>query len=132
MKFEKKLMAISCDKQTFLHYVNNTLSTYRKGQDYHNYLDIMRQRRQYGLGYLLGKESFFRLLYQTLIKWNMNSRGAKLVPFSDFVKTIQDSKEEIMQLAGFSLEQINDSELRIVLQRIRSLFDRVTIMKSRL
>jgi hypothetical protein len=60
-------------------------------------------------------EEFIRLVYETLVSWNMDSRGAKLSEFSIFQKSIMNNKESLILLEKYSIENI---EKNIVLKDI--------------
>lgn len=125
-----RIKEISINRESFFRYVNKTVSSYRKDKAYYDYLELMNLRRKFILEKLFNRKDFFHLLYDTLISWDMNARTAKLVDFKDFVKTIKDCSKTINELDKFSIERIKDNELEFILDKIRLLFEKMTVMKT--
>jgi len=55
-------------------------------------------------------EVFFDYLYATLVAWNMNSQGAKLCGFIQFINTIRNSRQQIIELNKHSLKSLVHEE----------------------
>jgi len=55
-------------------------------------------------------EVFFDYLYATLVAWNMDSQGAKLCGFEQFINTIRDSRQQIAELNKHTLKSLIDEE----------------------
>jgi hypothetical protein len=51
-------------------------------------------------------EVFFDYLYATLVAWNMDSQRAKLCGFEQFIKTIRNSRQQIVELNKHSLKSL--------------------------
>jgi len=104
------------NKESILKYLNITKTVYKGATDkaHPYYLKI--------LSYSGDKfsDEYFRLVYDTLSAWGMNSRGAKLNKLSIIKKSIIDNREKLLLLNDYV---IGDIEKNIKLQRIlRDLF----------
>ena len=53
---------------------------------------------------------FFELLYATLSSWNMNSRGAELKNYDDFVASILSHKEDFKKLEKKTIVDLEDQK----------------------
>jgi len=73
------------------------------------------------VNYLFSEECL-KLIYTTLIAWNMNGRGARLNEFDEFKNTIRNNKPRINSLRGYKIEELDESDLRYVLRNINILF----------
>ncbi|MDD4877635.1 MAG: hypothetical protein PHO02_01210 [Candidatus Nanoarchaeia archaeon] len=80
---------------------------------------------------LLQDNEFFELIYITLKAWNMNQRKAKLAPFNEFKKSIQDNESTINELYPYRLESLSQTELESVLNKLKLLFYNLNVMKSK-
>jgi len=52
---------------------------------------------------LLGNSEFLDTIYRTLKEWDMNKRGAKLVPFETFKDSIRLYKDILLKLYEYKL-----------------------------
>ncbi len=52
------------------------------------------------------KDDFLELIYVTLAAWNMNSRGAKLMDFPIFVKSIKEHQADFEKLKNAKIENL--------------------------
>lgn len=59
---------------------------------------------------VFGDEVFFDYLYATLVAWNMDSQGAKLCGFEQFIKTICNNHQQIAELNKHSLRSLIDED----------------------
>ena len=55
-------------------------------------------------------DDFLELVYDMLIAFKMNSRGAKLSAFADFKKTIAKQADIIQSLAKYKLEKVKATD----------------------
>lgn len=119
-------------KQEFLRYVAIYNSYYRAASASQNlYLSMMTmndQAKDYSA--LLRNSSYISLAYDTLREWNMDQRGAKLVPLSGFRTSILSHVQSIAQLKRYRLELLTDSEAAKVLSELESLFVGLSVMAT--
>ncbi|MFH1595004.1 MAG: hypothetical protein ABIG94_01355, partial [Pseudomonadota bacterium] len=86
-------------RKHFFFFVKKCNEIYRSGHDLSFYRELIIMHRKHGkLEPLLENNAFVKLLYETLEKWNMNQRGARLVAFDDFMKSIRFWKDYLVNL----------------------------------
>lgn len=98
--------------EDFPSYVNWTLQSYRLDTPARHFhaRTIKRLRSHGNLASLLEDEIFFDYLYATLVSWNMDSRGAKLCGFNEFMNTICHSRTTIEKLTTYSLRSLSQDD----------------------
>ena len=81
----------------------------------------------------INSDEFINLVYDMLIAFKMNSRGAKLSAFADFKTTIAKQADIIQSLAKYKLEKVKATDDTFI-ATIDSMFDslRLTQTKSSL
>lgn len=89
------------------------------------------QSAEHGLERLISDCNFLELIYVTLVSWNMNMRGAKMVDFKIFASSIQKHKKELIDLENIRLELLTEKEADELLVSIKSLFVSLRVMKSK-
>jgi len=107
--------------------------TYRSGPDYYFYKKILHQRKQYPYIELFLSEDYnIEILYATLVAWDMNSRGAKMLYYDDFRKNIRECIDELKQLERITLLQDQDYEcfLKLVFPTLENVYDKLNLMKT--
>ena len=53
---------------------------YKKGPSFYFYKRVLDEvLKKNSIGYLLEDKNFIELIYSTLVSWNMDSRGAKMI-----------------------------------------------------
>jgi hypothetical protein len=84
---------------------------YRKGPSLYFYEQVIKQRSRYeNVQAFLRNKSNVELLYSTLVSWDMNSRGAKLKYFDDFMSNLNTCLPHLVSLdsrfkrSGYSKE----------------------------
>jgi len=78
----------------------------------------------------LESKSFFEYLYATLASWGMHRmgpKGAKLVDFNIFMKTLQAQKARILELQEIKLTQISEENLNDVINRLWNILDNLKV-----
>jgi len=116
----------------FFEYVDICNSKYRHGDDLMFYRELIAQHRNIpNLGKLLDSDAFLQRLYSTLVKWDMNKRGARLVDFSIMRDSIQSYREELINLYKYRLDILSDEDIQIVEQQIKVLFCGLNIMATK-
>ena len=97
------------------------------------YKKIFERQKEvnYQVEKLLSDRDFLELLYVTLISWNMNMRGAKMVDVDTFATSIQEFSKNITQLEKKELNLLSENEFEEVLDLIKPLFLGLKVMKSK-
>lgn len=102
---------------------------YRKGPDLYFYRRLLARRKQaQDLPSFLQDDYNIELLYATLVAWDMNSRGAKMLYFDYFRGNILSCLDQLRQLE--SLLVSNQNQRNDILQVLRTLYDNLTLMMS--
>lgn len=94
------------------------------------YRSVLSMRREQSLDDLLNNRLYLRKLRHTLIKWDMNKRGAKLKPFDQFESSVLSNKKEFLRLSNHNLGKLDDFEYEEVRDRVEELFYQLDIMVS--
>lgn len=94
------------------------------------YLKLVQLREKTGdITIFLKKERSFQLLYQTLVEWRMNRRGARLKDLKDFKTTISHMIPQFKDLEQlYNTEPFRFDSVRPVLERI---YNDMHVMKSK-
>jgi len=69
-------------------------------------------------------------LYAVLMSWGMNSRGAKLVPFGDFLASIKRNRQTIQRLSNLRIEKVESFDSPVLLRPLNNLFRSLVIVPS--
>lgn len=93
-------------------------------------IDKIRSNSPQNIISLLRSHDFLKDIYNTLLFFGMNSRGAKLKSFEDFVSTLISNIEKIGLISNFELESITDIQLQEVKPILKELFYSLDIMES--
>jgi len=105
---------------------------YRSGHDLSMYKEIIDMHRKHdNLEALFEKEAFFKLMYETLEKWNMNQKGARLIPFDDFKRSLRFWKDCLVKLYQYKLHEDNDNEIRTINEMLEKVFINIKVMQSK-
>ena len=75
-------------------------------------------------------DEFIKLVYDMLIAFKMNSRGAKLSAFADFKKTIKKHADTIQSFARYKLEKVKETDDSFK-EMIDSLFDNLCLTQTK-
>ena len=78
----------------------------------------------------INSDEFIKLVYDMLIVFKMNSRGAKLLAFADFKKTIIKQADIIQSLAKYKLEKVKATDDTFTAM-IDSLFGNLRLMQTK-
>jgi len=93
---------------------------------------VLQKHKTKKLSDLLESDEFYKLLYATLDSWNMNSRGAKLKDFEEFVENIKKQKTIFLELEKYNLLKITAEDLNQLIDgKIMELYKKISILKSR-
>jgi hypothetical protein len=132
MSKEKKIDAISRDKDGFLFYVDKCNEHYRNSNDLKFYRDIIKMHRDTeSLEELLSRDDFYKKILATLKEWNMNQRAAKLTDFDSFKYTTLNKKDTLLKLYNYKLENLEESDIREVLTLLKEVFGDIKVMESK-
>ena len=96
------------------------------------YKKIIEKHKHYGsMNKLLDDDEFIELIYMTLIAWNMNQRGAKMVQFKDFKNSILKNKEPLEELYKYKIYTLDEEHLNEVLEKTKKVFLSLRVMKTK-
>lgn len=105
-------------------------SSWREGVIEHiKVINTIRNAKDYSL--LAQDDSFIRSIYNTLILWGMNRRGAKMKSYDDFKVSIFSNLDLIKQLEKYELEELSDKELFKIHDILISLFLSLDVMETK-
>lgn len=120
MKFKPlKFQKLISNKRILERTLNKTKEDYRPldpGYYLYNLLLDKHQKMD------IFSDEYLKLIYTTLISWNMNGRGAKLNDFTLFKNSIKEQKSKINSLRGYKIETLNEDNKKRVLEIINLLF----------
>jgi hypothetical protein len=115
----------------FFFFVKKCNEVYRSGHDLSFYRELIDMHRKSGkLEALLEDEAFYKLLYATLVKWNMNQKGARMVAFDDFKKSIRFWKINLVELYKYKLSEDINNEVTTIKDLLEKVFSNLKIMES--
>ena len=121
------------DKQSFLYYNYSHNQLYRPNthsqKEYKKLIKSYRSTNDYKQ--LLINTDHIKLIYSTLKEWNMDQRGAKLVSFSKFRKSILDNSDAIIKLHSVRIEAVQENQLYTVLNDLKHLFISLEVMETK-
>lgn len=125
---------ISRSREDFFKYVEICNKNFRTlTPSIYLYQKIFEKQRMinYQVEKLISDREFLELVYVTLVSWNMNMRGAKMVDANTFVESIQGFSKNISQLKDKELHLLSEGEFGEVLKLTKSLFIGLKVMKSK-
>lgn len=119
-------------RKVFFECVDICNQKYRQGDDLKYYRDIISKHRKYAdLNVLIASDDFLHSVRATLEKWDMNKRGAKLVDLSTMCLSIRSFEEYLINLYRYRIEDLAESEIEEVLEKLRVLFCGLKIMATK-
>jgi hypothetical protein len=95
------------------------------------YAGVILRHRHAGISDLVADPDFHGLVYRTLISWDMNYRNAKLVSLTEFSKGIKTVSDKICELSAFSMDELGDGSLSVVIAGLEDLFRNFKVMESK-
>jgi hypothetical protein len=124
------------NRELFFFFVDECNKAYRHGDGLQYYRKIIEYHRQSNTMHVA---KIVKQIYETLKKWNMNQRGAKLAPQDDFEKSLLSSefKKPFTQLYKYKLTDLYCiknwlHEFTIRLEKPLSLiFYKINVMESK-
>ena len=103
------------------------------GPSVYFHLKTLERLKQIGLPAAFEDKLFLEYLYATLASWGMHRMGptgAKLVEFTDFVRTLKSQKDEIISLQNIKLTQLTKEELQPVTDKLWSILSNLKVSIS--
>jgi hypothetical protein len=131
---QANIIKISRSKEDFFRYVNICNNNFRTlTPSIYLYQKIFEKQRKanYQVDKLISDREFLKLVYVTLISWNMNMRGAKMVKSDEFVESIQKFSKNIFQLNNKELNLPSEVEFEEVLELTKPVFMGLKVMESK-
>ena len=87
--------------------------------------------RKFGnLELLLEEEIFLKKMHETLGKWNMDQRGARLAPLCDIVKSVRSLEIYLFKLYEFKVYGDKNNDILNIKQLLEKVFCNLKIMES--
>jgi len=119
-------------RKVFFECVDICNQKYRQGDDLKYYRDIISKHRKYAdLNVLIASDDFLHGVRATLEKWDMNKRGAKLVDLSTMCLSIRSFEEHLINLYRYRIEDLGESEIEEVSEKLRVPFCGLKIMATK-
>ncbi|MGB9854675.1 MAG: hypothetical protein ACPLRY_07740 [Candidatus Bathyarchaeales archaeon] len=103
------------------------------GPSIYFHLKTLERLRTIGTLKALEDTLFFEYLYATLASWGMHRmgpQGAKLVEFTDFMKTLQSQKEKIVNLQGLKLTHLKEEELNDAINKLWNILSNLKVSST--
>ena len=103
------------------------------GPSIYFHLKTLERSRSIGTSNALEDTCFFEYLYATLASWGMHRmgpKGAKLVDFADFMKTLQSQKDKILDLQGLKLTHIKKEELENAVNKLWNILSNLKVSST--
>lgn len=100
------------------------------GPSVYFHIRTLETLRNLGLSAALEDTHFMEYLYATLTSWGlhrMGPKGAKLVDFESFKKTLLNQKEAIIPLQGYRLTQLSEQNLDGIIDALWSILSNLKI-----
>ena len=119
-------------RKVFFECVDICNQKYRQGDDLKDYRDIISKHRKYAdLNVLIASDDFLHSVRATLEKWDMNKRGAKLMDLSTMCLSIRSFEEHLINLYRYRIEDLAESEIEEVSEKLRVPFCGLKIMATK-
>lgn len=129
--FEKRLLGVFPTKEVLMRYAGLCVEKYRPNSDgFKYYYSLIDQHRKSGITLLLSDPGFLRQIHETLKKWDMNYRNAILVEFSDFYESIKELSQKIIELADYSMGDLDENGIHEIEPSMRYVFENLKVMQS--
>lgn len=128
----KKFLNVIPNKREFFECLKICNNKYRSGHDLNYYRKIMELHRKFNncLDSLWQKEEFYCLIMETLKKWNMNQRGARLTTIDKFKDSIRKNAEDLIKLSKLKLTRLNQALLNEIKPKLREIFSNLNVMET--
>jgi hypothetical protein len=122
---------ITSSRTTFFSFVNKCNEYYRSGHELELYKELIYMHRNCGdIERLIENDIFLKKIYETLRKWNMDQRGARLAPVDDFMKSIRLMKDSLIKLYEYKLYGDMGKDILIIKALLKKVFCNLKIMES--
>lgn len=119
-------------RKIFFHFIDECNKNYRSGHDLKLYRKIIKLHEETNdINSLLNNKEFHKLIYETLKKWNMNQKGAKLTTFDNFSNSIIDYSQQLKELYKHKLHSLNEQLKFEVLRLLKKIFTKLDVMRSK-
>lgn len=118
-------------RKHFFFFVHKCNETYRSGHDLECYREIIAMHKEYDLKDLLENQAFPAKLYETLEQWDMNRRGARMVPFDSFAESVRFWKRSLIRLNEYKLHDDIETEFSAIYEILEKVFCNLKVMESK-
>jgi hypothetical protein len=118
-------------RDLFFFFVEKCNDNYRSGHDLECYREVIAAYRERGLQEMLEDKAVLQKLYETLEQWDMNKRGARMVPFPRFADSVRFWKNSLLNLDKFKLHEDIETEFLSIFQILEKVFCNIKVMESK-
>jgi hypothetical protein len=128
---EQRLLDVFPTKEILIRYARLGVKEYRPNSDSFKYYHLIIDRhRKCEIAELLSDPDFLRHVHETLKKWDMNYRRAKLVEISLFSESIKELTNEIIELANYYMGDLDENKIREIEPKMKYAFEKFKVMQS--
>jgi len=130
---EKDILPIAENRERFFFWIDKCNEQYRFGHDLSFYKDIIHMHRKSNeLDSLLNDKAFYPKVRSTLQKWNMDQRGAKLVPLDTLKESILAHRLGLIELYQYKLSSISEDQINHEIKELlEEVFYGLQVMESK-
>lgn len=123
---------VTGSRKAFFYFLAKCNEYYRSGHDLGDYRDIIEKHRAAnGLAPLLDDPSFFRLIYATLERFNMNQRAARLTSENNLQASIKAHRGDLLELYQQKILSLNHQDFLAFFPILEEIFLGLRVMESR-
>jgi len=122
------------NRELFFFFCSKVNALYRSGHELGLYRSLIEKHRLIENPGILFEEPFCRLVMSTLEAWNMNQRGARLAPFDRFLQSVENNKQNLVELHNYRLETIHFlsiDERDEIFGLLKTVFSSLSVMDSK-
>jgi hypothetical protein len=119
-------------RDIFFFCIKECNESYRSSDDlklYRNIIELHRETADFNR--LLEQKGFIKLLRRTLVAWNMDQRGAKLVTEVELEKSILQTKPSLLRLSQYRLHELTEKTAKEIISALELVFGGLKVMRSK-
>lgn len=126
---------LGASRKVLFYFIEECNKKYRTGDDLNFYREIINlQRKANDLNELINNENFYKKIYDTLEKWNMNQRAAKLTDLDSLQKSIIAYRTDLVELHKYKLyflQSITDELGHKIIELLSHVFCNLKVMETK-
>jgi len=129
---QKNIDIATESREHFFQFVKKCNELYRSGHDLLLYREIIDSHRKFGnLINLIEDDIFLGKLHQTLNKFNMNQKGARMVALDVFKRSVRFWKDNLVNLYEYKLFELSDVDIMKIKTDLEKVFINLNVMESK-